>query len=73
MELEMRHFASPEQMTLSGLDGRPMDARLERLQHQEAILTSRFGSSPFRHLTSVDLDTILQERRFRWGDGMAGK
>lgn len=71
LQLEMRHFAPPEQMTLPGLDGRPVDARLPRLHRQEGILTSRFGATPFRHLTTIDLESTLSERRFRWGDGIA--
>lgn len=70
LQLEMRHFAPAEQMTLPGLDGRPVDVRRDRLHRQEAVLTSRFGATPFRHLAAIDLDTVLQERQFRWADGM---
>jgi DNA polymerase-4 len=70
LHLEISHFAAPEQMTLPGLDGRPLDRRLDRLHRQENVLTSRFGATPFRHLASVDLDSVLSERIFRWGHGL---
>ena len=70
LQLEIRHFAPPEQMAIPGLDGRPLDVRLDRLHRQENILASRFGATPFRHLAAVDLDSVLSERIFRWGDGM---
>lgn len=74
LQLEMRHFAPPEQMMLPGLDVHPsrrsLDPGLNRLHRQENILASRFGVSPFRHLEGIDLDSILEERKFRWGNGM---
>ena len=68
--LEMSCFAPPEQMTLPGLDGRPLDSRVLKLQRQEQVLAGRFGATPFRHLDAVNLDSVLSERVFRWGTGM---
>lgn len=71
MLLEMSQFAPPQQITLPGLDGRPVDARLDRLHRQERILASRFGGTPFRHLEALNLDSILSEKAFRWADGIS--
>ncbi len=70
LHLEMRHFAPPEQMSIPGLDNRQPNARLGRLHRQEQILAERFGSSPFRHLVTIDPDSVLPERSFRWADGL---
>ena len=70
LQLEMSQFAPPEQLTLAGLDGRPHDARIAKLQRQERILSTRFGGSPFRHLQAVNLDSVLSEKLFRWEEGM---
>jgi len=79
LQLEISHFAPPEQLTLPGLDGRPTktqpgtgysELRLNRLHRQEDILANRFGTTPFRHLAAVDFDSVLSERIFSWGDGM---
>jgi hypothetical protein len=74
LQLEMRHFAPPEQLMLpvveSLMGGARDTPRVERLVRQEEILRSRFGSSPFRHLAAVDSECVLEERRFRWGDGI---
>ena len=74
LQLEMRHFAPPEQLMLPVVDslmgGAKDNERAERLVRQEEILRSRFGSTPFRHLTAVDPESVLEERRFTWGDGI---
>ncbi len=71
LRLEMRQLAPPEQLRLFKPQGHDRsDPRWGRLRRQEVLLKSRFGATPFRHLTAVDLNGILEERRFRWGDGI---
>jgi DNA polymerase IV len=74
LQLEMRHFAPPEQLRLPVVDSLMGSAkdnpRVEQLVRQEEILRSRFGSTPFRHLAAVDPESVLEERRFKWGEGI---
>ena len=74
LQLEMRHFAPPEQLMLPAVDalmgGGKNTARVEQLARQEDILRARFGSTPFRHLAGVEPECVLEERKFRWGDGI---
>ncbi|HZT97923.1 MAG TPA: hypothetical protein VFB34_13905 [Chloroflexota bacterium] len=71
LQLEMRQFAPPEQLTLFRFNARDRtDPRWGRLQRQEALLKRRFGATPFRHLAAVDVDSVLEERRFEWAEGL---
>ena len=74
LQLEMRHFAPPEQLMLPAVDalmgGGKNTTRVEQLARQEDILRARFGSTPFRHLAGVEPECVLEERKFRWGDGI---
>jgi DNA polymerase-4 len=69
--LEMSQFVPPEQITLPGLDDRPDDRRLTALHRQEHVLAARFGTTPFRHVEALNLDSVLSEKIFRWGSGLS--
>lgn len=76
LTLTVSEFEAPRQLIFAemnrlewtgGLEG---TGRIPVIQEQEAALTARYGSSPFRHLVHLDLNNALAERRFRWEDGL---
>ena len=78
VELEISEFEGPKQLSfaemlridevgrLGGRLANPRGALLE----QERLLTARYGDPAFRHITQVDPESVLTERRFRWQAGL---
>lgn len=77
IELKVSEFEAPAQLSFAEFNRRQqtgmlrgMDVeRLRALAELERLLAARHGETPFRHVTSVDPDNSVAERRFRWQAG----
>lgn len=77
VELDVSEFEAPRQLSFAellrfdgGLGGRLADPRGALLE-QERLLAARHGDAAFRHVTQVDPESVLTERRFRWQSGLS--